>query len=118
MTPHVTSVLGLANLQGFYGLIFSFFKFFLLLRIVLYDLRPVMPEKYCSKCLKKLDFSFFVKDKSTIYTPTAQIYATCYICREKQTLKRKRQATVSVPSLYPLPQISTPLPRSITPILG
>jgi hypothetical protein len=79
-----------------------------------------MPEKYYSKCPKKLDFSFFVKDKSTMYTPTAQIYAMCYMCREKQTLKQKRKDTVSDPTPNTLPCLVTPLlgPLPPPPLFG
>ena len=70
-----------------------------------------MPEKYCSRCPKKLDFCFFVKDPSVSYTSTAKIYNICYYCREKAQLKRKRTDTVSDLTL-------TTLPRSVTPFLG
>jgi hypothetical protein len=119
-SSHVIPVLGLAGpLLTRVKVRFSLFsKLFLLLRTILYDLRPVMPEKYCSKCPRKLDFSFFVKDQSVLYTPTARIYSICYICRDKDPRKRKRQATVSTPSLHPLPQIPIALPRLVTPVLG
>ncbi len=70
-----------------------------------------MPEKYCSRCPKKLDFRFFVKDRTISYRPTAKIFNICYICREKDQLKQKQKDTV----LDPTPNT---LPRLVTPLLG
>ena len=68
-----------------------------------------MPEKYCFTCPKKLDFAFFVKDRSIAYTFTTKLYFVCYICREKLRLKRKRTNTNPIPIT---------LPRLVTPLLG
>jgi hypothetical protein len=80
-----------------------FSKLFLLSSTILYYLRSVMRKKYCSMCPKKLDFSFFVKDQTILYTPNARIYSTCYTCREKKLQqKRKRQPSLN-PGLHSPP---------------
>ena len=40
----------------------------------------------CSKCLKKLSPLFFLRDAFAL--PSSKVFATCYICREKDRIDR------------------------------
>jgi hypothetical protein len=97
--------------RTFYRLYFLFTSFNFIPHTYSLHLQPAIPEKYCSTCPKKLDFSFFLKNRSDLYTPIARIYLTCCFYREKSIKKRKRSSTVVNPP-------PTTLPRLVTPILG
>jgi hypothetical protein len=57
--------------RTFYRLYFLFTSFnFIPYTYSLY-LQLVIPKKYCSTCPKKLNFSFFLKNRSNLYTPIA-----------------------------------------------
>jgi len=64
-----------------------------------------MDTSYCSKCLNKRSPSFFLRDASS--SPSSRVFATCYICRKKDSLyqtKRKRPALQEIdPNIGPLP---------------
>src|SRR5271168_3385597 len=64
-----------------------------------------MDTRYCSVCIKKLTPPFFLQDASSL--PSSKVFATCYICREKNRIwrnSRKRPALQEIdPNIGPPP---------------
>ena len=62
-----------------------------------------MDTRYCSVCIKKLTPAFFLEDASSL--PSSKVFATCYICREKNRIwrnSRKRPALQEIdPNIGP-----------------
>jgi hypothetical protein len=66
---------------------------------------PGMALRYCSKCLQKLTPLPFLQVASSL--PSSKVFATCYVCREKNCIYRaskKRPALQEIdPNIGPPP---------------
>ena len=49
------------------------------------------PRYFCTLCLQRPAPPFFLKDASSL--PSSKVFATCYPCREKLNIQRKRRRT-------------------------
>jgi hypothetical protein len=58
-----------------------------------------MALRYCSKCVQKLTPPFFLEDASSL--PSSKIFATCYICREKNRIQRNSRKRPSLQEIDP-----------------
>src|SRR5436305_11583886 len=60
---------------------------------------PGMALRYCSKCVQKLTPPFFLEDASSL--PSSKIFATCYICREKNRIQRNSRKRPALQEIDP-----------------
>src|ERR1700722_8653885 len=80
-------------------------SFFLLLGCFSYFCRllqsqwPGMALRYCSRCVQKLTPPFFLEDASSL--PSSKIFATCYICREKNRIQRNSRKRLALQEIDP-----------------
>jgi len=64
-----------------------------------------MDTRYCSACLLRLSPLFFLRDAFAL--PSSRVFATCYVCREKNRISKaskKRSALLEIdPNIGPPP---------------
>lgn len=70
-----------------------------------------MDAWYCSVCIKKVLPSLFLED--AVALPQSKIFATCYICREKGRLRRRKRKALAETDLNIPPPLRRPTLHSL-----
>jgi hypothetical protein len=78
--------------------------YFLFFRCLSDSQQPGMePRYFCTICLQRPAPPFFLKDASSL--PSSRVFATCYPCRERRSIQRKKRPALQEidPNIGPPP---------------